>query len=526
MHPRTKASIANAGHVAWDAHRAALAAGENPDEPDDTECAYPGYLHVLARPPGSFENNVCINPQMGDADLNSGPGSGSRPQDSVRRETGELSTLVSQPAPLPSWKQEVNNRLAAHKNRKGLSVVEQNAPAEAQSAASSRAAQAAARVAARYAKAPSYSEMQAAEARAALRAAETATRAALEAQAAAQVALANLETATNELADYEESAVSEAVLESSAQPTWEPEKPAIPVASNRQPLEIRWDPDMPVRQAAPPAAPALSEQEEFEATEEQWWGSGTLSSATASHQAIEPVEPALLISANLIEFPRELVATRRMRPRLTGATHSPSGEMDGQLSIFEVDPSTISIEPGVTDAASEPPAPSWSGPEWSRIEMDLQAAEEAQAQAEAERAAAAPNLQLAPFERRLLAAVVDAALIVGAFCGGAAAIAARMQLPSTAKAVELGAIGALVVAAALYLTLFLAFAKSTPGMWYARISLCTFDDECPTRAQRCGRLGALLLSLLPVGLGVAWVIFDEDRLSWHDRLSRTYLRNC
>jgi len=63
-------------------------------------------------------------------------------------------------------------------------------------------------------------------------------------------------------------------------------------------------------------------------------------------------------------------------------------------------------------------------------------------------------------------------------------------------------------------------------MKYARISLCTFDDEKPTRAQKRSRLGALLLSLAPVGLGVAWAIFDQEHLSWHDRLSRTYLRKC
>jgi hypothetical protein len=63
-------------------------------------------------------------------------------------------------------------------------------------------------------------------------------------------------------------------------------------------------------------------------------------------------------------------------------------------------------------------------------------------------------------------------------------------------------------------------------MKYARISLCTFDDEKPTRAQMRSRLGALLLSVAPIGLGVAWAIFDEDHLSWHDRLSRTYLRRC
>jgi uncharacterized RDD family membrane protein YckC len=61
-------------------------------------------------------------------------------------------------------------------------------------------------------------------------------------------------------------------------------------------------------------------------------------------------------------------------------------------------------------------------------------------------------------------------------------------------------------------------------MKYAHIALCTFDDDNPTAPQRRRRLVALILSLLPVGLGVAWAIFDEDHLTWHDRLSGTYLR--
>jgi hypothetical protein len=63
-------------------------------------------------------------------------------------------------------------------------------------------------------------------------------------------------------------------------------------------------------------------------------------------------------------------------------------------------------------------------------------------------------------------------------------------------------------------------------MKYAHLSLCTFEDQRPSRAQLHFRLGALLLSLAPVGLGIAWAIFDEDHLSWHDRLSHTYLRKC
>jgi hypothetical protein len=40
------------------------------------------------------------------------------------------------------------------------------------------------------------------------------------------------------------------------------------------------------------------------------------------------------------------------------------------------------------------------------------------------------------------------------------------------------------------------------------------------------RVTALLASVLPMGLGIAWSIFDEDHLSWHDRISRTYHRSC
>ncbi len=123
-----------------------------------------------------------------------------------------------------------------------------------------------------------------------------------------------------------------------------------------------------------------------------------------------------------------------------------------------------------------------------------------------------------------MAAAVDGSLIVGLVCAAVAIMADYVQHPPTMKAAELGAVGALIVAAALYHAIFLMFARATPGMRYARIALCTFEDENPTPEQLKGRLVAMMLSLLPVGLGVAWSIFDEDHLSWHDRLSRTYLR--
>jgi uncharacterized RDD family membrane protein YckC len=113
---------------------------------------------------------------------------------------------------------------------------------------------------------------------------------------------------------------------------------------------------------------------------------------------------------------------------------------------------------------------------------------------------------------------------MGAILGAAVVAAANVKDLPPLREIELGSVVALVVAGLLHQMLFSTLASGTPGMKYARISLCTFDGLIPTRAQRCRRLGALLLSLLPVGLGVVWAIFDEDRLSWHDRLSGTYLR--
>ena len=63
-------------------------------------------------------------------------------------------------------------------------------------------------------------------------------------------------------------------------------------------------------------------------------------------------------------------------------------------------------------------------------------------------------------------------------------------------------------------------------MKYARLELRTFSGERPVRAQRSARFAALMLSLLPVGLGVVWSLFDDQHLCWHDRLSKTYPRKA
>ena len=96
-------------------------------------------------------------------------------------------------------------------------------------------------------------------------------------------------------------------------------------------------------------------------------------------------------------------------------------------------------------------------------------------------------------------------------------------LPGRIALVGAGAI--LLAMWVLYQFLFFRLTDATPGMRYAKIALCTFDDENPSRSAMRARIVAMLLSALPLGLGFLWSLFDEDTLSWHDRITRTYQRS-
>jgi len=246
-------------------------------------------------------------------------------------------------------------------------------------------------------------------------------------------------------------------------------------------------------------------------------------SEAAPEETMETTEPAQPLHANLIEFPRELVATRKIRPRLAEGPYAAA--YNAQLSIFEVDPETISTEPA-TEAAPAAPS-SWTQPEWSGMELDAQPAEElAVAEApDADETSEAPEIELAPLSQRVLALVVDAALIGAALVGAAAAVAANVASLPEPRALAISAGIALFAITALYMTLFFTLAQATPGMKYARLQLSTFGGELPTRAQRLRRLATITLSVLSLGLGFLWSLFDEERLCWHDRLSQTYVRS-
>jgi len=264
----------------------------------------------------------------------------------------------------------------------------------------------------------------------------------------------------------------------------------------------------------------------------------------------EPAGPPTPLPANLIEFPRQLVASRKARPRLAEGPLREEAEAapgNGQLRIFEVEPEQISTSPVAVDTAA---------PKWTSIWLDGPTGAGGQAMGAQASVAAQSSGRTAAFPgaasmgRRILAAAINGAIVVAAALAFAAIFAAisthsTLWQPGVPLRVVVGRIAGsfgaqsglapnMIPAAAavaggflylLYQGLFFSFAEATPGMRMARIALCTFDDENPTRGAMRRRIVAILLSACPLGLGFLWAALDEDRLAWHDRVSRMYQRS-
>jgi uncharacterized RDD family membrane protein YckC len=446
----------------------------------------------------------------------------------------EAATGTEAEAPF-ALKEQAAQRLAAHRARRSQHSGSSLTPIATPSPAKSRSSRIAAAVAERYANSPSYRSFLAEQAETAIREAEAAAEvAALSARAIADAQyelLAELDQwALTPPAPTPAAAPITSSLQISEAP---PLAPAAPAVSNPV-LTVRLYEDTS-RSLAEPAAPStriyFQAQTQAQTTVDEAENL-ILDDEIAFRQSPvfdESVGTPIEIPANLIEFPRQLVAPRKARPRLAegplreDADQTPSS---AQLRIFEVEADQISTAPVV-----EP-----SSPEWSSI---LLAAHPVAAPVETPEAPFLSELppQTAPLNLRLMAAIVDncvvtAALLLfiaafaitlGKLSGGSASPVAMPQI--TPESAGIAAAATWVVFTLLYQLLFFTFSEATPGMRYARIGLCTFSDDNPTRSAMRRRIFAVILSACPLGIGFLWAWLDDDSLGWHDRISRMYQRS-
>jgi len=77
--------------------------------------------------------------------------------------------------------------------------------------------------------------------------------------------------------------------------------------------------------------------------------------------------------------------------------------------------------------------------------------------------------------------------------------------------------------AAQYFTLFTIMGGTTPGMMITGLRLVTFEGDAPTPGQLIWRSIGYQISGGTAFLGYLWALWDEDKLTWHDRISQTYI---
>ena len=82
---------------------------------------------------------------------------------------------------------------------------------------------------------------------------------------------------------------------------------------------------------------------------------------------------------------------------------------------------------------------------------------------------------------------------------------------------------AFVLIAAFYGVLWLLAFSDSPGEQWTHLRLTNFDGFPPDRAQRILRFAGTCLSLCTGGIGLLWALVDEESLTWHDHISKTFL---
>ena len=450
-------------------------------------------------------------------------------------------------------KQQVAERLAAHRARRGAPAPTPGPIPVRPNSPRGRASDIAAAVAERYANSPTYRASLAAQIEEAVQQANAAAQVAAvtaEAVAAAQYGLlADLDELTHrnapppaaeptpEPTEFFRAATTEA--EAPYQAPYEAPEPA-PAHPRRPPAPI--DPDLlTVRlyeQVPPPQGPQhvslrhatntvphldiIDNEDEAQAMDEE---------IAFRYAPVFGELAQVHLPTNLIEFPRELIAPRKARPRLAEGPLLEDGSPDpSQLRIFEVQPDQLSPAPALDDSA----------PVWSSIVLSAQPAPQP-----FEAGPFAPVQVTDHFifsatpQQRRKAALLDASIIaaatalfasvfvytVGSVQPTPGALSGLHLLLQSWKTTAIGLGGSAVLLAILYQVLSYTLSDATFGMRRTRIALCTFNEQNPTRLQRLTRLAAASASVSFLGLGILWLYIDTDNLTLHDRLTKAYPRS-
>jgi uncharacterized RDD family membrane protein YckC len=130
---------------------------------------------------------------------------------------------------------------------------------------------------------------------------------------------------------------------------------------------------------------------------------------------------------------------------------------------------------------------------------------------------------VAAIEERRIAGLIDAACLFFA-CGGFLALFGSLGGQFTFSKLSAAVYAtSFAIVYLQYFALFTVFGGTTPGMMLRGLRVRAFSGEEPSPRQLLSRAAGYMLSAGTFFLGFLWVQWDEDELTWHDRISRTYL---
>jgi uncharacterized RDD family membrane protein YckC len=130
---------------------------------------------------------------------------------------------------------------------------------------------------------------------------------------------------------------------------------------------------------------------------------------------------------------------------------------------------------------------------------------------------------VAPQGERALAAMIDCLCLLFAW-GGFLALFGSLGGQFTVSKLSAAVYSvAFAIVYLQYFSLFTVFGGTTPGMMLRNLQVIAFSGDEPSPRQLLLRSAGYLLSGGTFCLGFLWALWDEDSLTWHDRMSRTFL---
>lgn len=133
------------------------------------------------------------------------------------------------------------------------------------------------------------------------------------------------------------------------------------------------------------------------------------------------------------------------------------------------------------------------------------------------------GLAAAPIASRIRSGLIDAVFLFGCFLIFLLIVFFVPDFGFLTRSSLLGMGGACLLIFTAYVSLFTALGSRTLGMHHESLEVVNFQGQSLTPRETALRCFGYIISLGCFCLGFLWALFDPDRLTWHDRISKTFI---